>query len=130
MHHSTRLLLCRLGFLLFCVAPTVVVSGWIVFRSAQGTAAQTAEWEGELTSRLGLTVQIEQVDYPHPNLARLRGVRLLDPETCTPLASAAQLEISPTAAGWNVAAVEPSLEVRHLPRLAAALDSHLLRRPV
>ena len=129
MRHSTRILLCRLGFLLFCVAPTASVGVWIVFRGTNGTAAQKAEWERELAGRLGLAVEIGRVGYPHPNLARLQDVRLLDPETRTPLAGAAMIDVSPLAAGWSLAAVDSFIEVRQLPRLAAALDSHLLRGP-
>jgi hypothetical protein len=129
MQHSTRILFCRLGFVVFCLVPTVAVSGWIALRTVGGTSAQKAEWERELNGRLGLIVEIGQLGYPHPNLARLTDVRLLDPETRSLFASAAMIEISPTTDGWNVAAVAPRIESQQLGRLTAVLESRLLRGP-
>jgi len=128
MHRSTRILLCRIGFVLLCVLPTTVVAGWIVSRGAGGySAAQTAEWERELTSRLGLIVEIGDVSYPSPQVARLHDFKLLAPETRKSIAEVAQIEIAKTADSWTVDAALPSIEADELPSLARTLNERLLR---
>jgi hypothetical protein len=128
MNDQSRLLLCRVGFLLFCLLPTIAVDGWIVLHSTDGfTAAQKAEWQRELTSRLGLVVEIGQVQYPHPGLARLNGFRLLEPETRTVIAEAYQLDVVATADGWQVAIAQLVVEGNELGRLARTIDERILR---
>ena len=112
MPRATRTLLCRLGLLLFCVAPTIAVGTWIVTHAAGGAAAQKAEWERDLTSRVGLAVEIEEITYPRPNVVRLKRVRLLDQKTRAVLLDSAALEVSRTASGWNITALEPRLEAQ------------------
>lgn len=130
MQNPTRVLLCRLGVIAFCLLPTTVVGGWIVHRtSGRFSIAQKAEWERELTSRLGLIVEIESVAYPGPAHARLTGPRLLDPETRALVAAADAIDVHSTAAGWQIEAWQPRIEANQLPLLHAAVDERLLRSP-
>ena len=131
MTHRTRLLLCRWGFVLLCVLPTAIVSTWIVVRPfLVSSPAQKAEWERELTSRLGLVVQINNVSYPRAGFAELAGCRLLDPETRAGVAGIDQVNILRDGRGWQVAASQLSIEGSQLKLLARAIDERLLRGPL
>jgi hypothetical protein len=128
MPNPTRLLFCRLGIVVFCLLPTATVGGWIVQRtSGQFAIAQKAEWERELSSRLGLTVEIEAVSYPSHALASLKNVRLADPETGDWIASASQIEVAATESGWRVQAWQPQIAAGRLADLARLLEGRLLR---
>ena len=128
MQNPTRVLLCRLGVIAFCLVPTTVVAGWIVHRtSGRFSIAQKAEWERELTSRLGLIVEIESVVYPAPAHAHLAGLRLLDPETRSLVIAADAVDLQSTTAGWRIEAWQPRIEAGQLPLLQTVLDQRLLR---
>jgi hypothetical protein len=130
MHRKTRLLLCRFGFVALCILPTTVIAGWIISRGAlDNPPARKAEWERELTSRLGLTIEIGQVAYPQPWLARLEAVRLLLPETRQPVAAAAQIDVATSAGGWTIAATGVTFQARQLAALIRGVDERLLREP-
>ena len=130
MHHASRIFLCRTGFVLFCLLPTLVVGLWIVRRSSGDYAsAQRDEWQRGLTSRLGLAVEIGEVSYPSYAVARLVDVRVLDPETGALIAQVPVVEVIPTTAGWQVEAWQPQIEAAHLGELARALNERLLRGP-
>jgi len=128
MQRSTRILLCRIGFVLLCVLPTTVVAGWIVSRGAGGySAAQKAEWERELTSRLGLIVEIGEVSYPSPQVVRLHDFKLLAAETREPIGDAAFIEVEKNAESSTVAAHLLTIEANELAALGRTLEQRLLR---
>ena len=130
MQPASRILLCRLGIIALCLLPTTVVAGWIVHRSTGAFAtAQKAEWERELTARLGLVVTIERATYPSYSLARLEHVRLLDPETELPVAAADALDIFATDEGWRIEAWQPRIEAGQLERIQQAVTERVLRSP-
>lgn len=131
MHNPTRVLLCRLGVVVGCLLPTATVGGWIVHRtSSQFAAAQKVEWERELTSRLGLTMTIGDVEYPSPGIARLTDVQWLDPETRSPVAQAGVLTIGELKSGYVVEASQLVVEARQLELVARQLDGRVLRAPL
>jgi hypothetical protein len=128
MPNQRRLFLCRLGFVVFCVLPTLLVGGWIVCRSAF-SAAEKDEWQREMAARLGLIVEIADVRYPSPAVAELVEVRLLDPETHLPVAAAGRIELMPTDDGWAAHIAGLAVEGERLDVLARALRQHVLRLP-
>lgn len=130
MHRATRVLLCRLGFVVLCLLPTLGVSGWIISRSWGGGAARKAAWERELTSRLGLVVDVAEVSYPGPHTARLDDVRLLNPETLRLVAAARTIEVTRAASGWLVESSPAKLELAELGQVARAIEERLLRGPM
>ena len=128
MLSPARLLFCRLGIVSFCLLPTATVGGWIAHRtSGQFAIAQKAEWERELTSRLGWAAEIESVSYPSRSLASLENVRLLDPETRAPIAHAPLIEVSYSDGGWLAHAWQPRVAADRLPDLLRTIDQRLLR---
>jgi hypothetical protein len=128
MPSPTRLLLCRVGIVAFCLLPTASVGGWIVSRtSGQFAIAQKAEWQRVLSGRLGMAVEIDAVSYPGHSLASLENVRLLDPETRQLIAKAPAVEVLATDAGWQVQAWQPQIEAARLGGLLRTVEQRLLR---
>lgn len=125
-----RILLCRLGFVLFCLLPTLAVGLWIVSRPASSFGGATRDqWQAELTARTGLTVEIERVDYPEPGLARLTQIVLRDPETQALVAQAGTIEVGLLDGGWLVESTQLAIQASQLPRLRQTLEHRVLRQP-
>jgi len=131
MQYSTRLLLCRLGLVVFCLLPTLLVAGWIVWRTS-GTfgIARKAEWEQELANRLGLLAEIKNVSYPRPGVARLAEFVLLEPETKSPVARAGLVEVTAIKGGYAVEISQLVVEENQLGLLSRLVDSRFLQAPV
>src|SRR5262245_55986535 len=130
MTASTRILLCRLGCIACCFVPTTFIGGWTCWGSTASFAvAQRADWERELTQRLGLVARIGAVSYPALDLARLDNVTLHDPESQQLLASAAIVEVVATSSGWQIELAQPQVQAGGVHLLARAIDQRLLRAP-
>ncbi len=123
-----RILLCRLGFMLLCVLPTLAVGIWGVSRSASGIGRPSKDqWQLELASHLGLVVEIGGVHYPQAGVAMLEFVTLRDPETRALVAQVRSLEIERSAGGWLVVAAQVQLDAPQLALLHETLDHRVLR---
>jgi len=130
MPTKRQVLLCRLGFVLFCLLPTLTVGLWIASRSEGGSSIPFARagLERELTSQLGLVVEIDQASGSLDAL-RLDGVRLRDPETNAIVCEAAAIEAIHSDTGWQIEAFQPHVDATHLRRLAPRLHDRLLCGP-
>jgi len=128
MHDRTRRLLCRLGFLLFGVAPTLGVATWIsVVRSPAYIAACKAECESRLSAALGLAVSVEQTHRLLQGVTLLDGVVLTEPETGVPIARIRHLEFGRQDGRLIVLASQPEIDGQHIWRLWEALHDRVLR---
>ncbi len=117
MHRS----LCRAGFVLFCLLPTVLVGGWILWPDS------TATWKNKLASRFGLDVSIQRVSSLRPRVMLLEQVALIDIETGA-LASAERIEINASDEGTVI--IVPHLVVAHdqLRRVYELIHDRILRQ--
>jgi hypothetical protein len=132
--------LCRLGFVLFCLVPTLAVGVWVVFgrlaqspaataRESQGAAVISAEqFAGEISSHLGLNVQIDSIDAKQQNL-HLEGLRLIDPETGDLVLHAAAIDAHWQDDRWRIEAHQPVVKLAHARRLLPRLHDRLLCGP-
>jgi hypothetical protein len=128
MHPNLRLLICRSGFLLFALLPTLVVGGWIIRRGMpEYVLAQQAEWERELSQRLGLSVTVSRLAYPHPGVARLSGVQLANPETGEVVATVREVEVTQNGDTFAVELSQPTLHVDQLAHVGRTLHERLLQ---
>ncbi len=128
MHDRTRRLLCRLGFLLFCVAPTLGVAMWIgVVRSPAYLAACKAECERQLSDTLGLAVSIQDMRRLLQGVTILDGVVLTESETAHPIARIRHLEFGRQDGQLIVLASQPEIEGQQIWRLWEALHERVLR---
>lgn len=128
LRRRERVFLCRLGFVLLCLLPTVVVAGWVARNShPKFLAADVQEWQRELSQRTGLAVSIGGLIYPNHYTARLVDVRLADPETAAVAVQVRSLEIARTSSGWQVSASQPEVHLPALAALSGLLHDRLLR---
>lgn len=127
MHVSRRIAVCRGAFLALCVGPTLLTIGFIIFHwlSIRSPAAK-AEWERELSQRLGVAVTIEGLSYPQPSLAELSGVKLANAETGLPLAACRRIEIVQVEGRWEVILAEPTLRQDAMGTLMEKLHDRVL----
>ena len=125
---AQQIFLCRVGFLLLCLLPTVLLSVAIGRQGLPGNQqARREEWQRELSRRLGLTVQIEAVTYPTFNLARLDGLQLLDPETNAPLVQVRVVEVVSVGSNFVIDLAQPELLAGSLKRLQQTVMAKLLQ---
>lgn len=92
-HDRTRRRICRAGFVLLCLVPTVVVSAWCLWRHRPGHVDAEAR---RLGRELGLDVSIDGLKHIRPGSVRYEGLELSDPETGQPVFRCRLLE-----AGWG-----------------------------
>ena len=127
MPRSNTILVCRLAFLLISLLPTWLVGMWVLGRLVpQHAAAERAEWEHELSTRLGCTVKIGQLSYPHYAVAVLHDVQLSDSETGAPIAVMDTVEAGRVNAGWEINVSQAEARAEQLPRLMDRLHDRLL----
>jgi hypothetical protein len=130
MTSQRRILLCRLGFVFFCVVPTLAVGIWVAAVAERQAAApiDVAKLRQELSSRLGMVIEIERAS-GSCEAFRLEGLRIRDPETSEILAQAAAVEATRTSTGWQIEAFSPAVDLTHMRRLASRLHDRLLCGP-
>ena len=124
-----RILLCRIGFVLLCVLPTLAVGLWAATRTAGGYGLSKDQWQRELTDRLGLVVEIGSASYPRADVARLDDVTLRDGETDAVVGQARTIEIQRSPDGWLVAATQVQVQADQLKLLRQTLEHRVLRAP-
>jgi hypothetical protein len=145
MPSRRRILLCRLGFVLLAIVPTLGTCGWLISRAVDriesvspADALTAAALAADLSRQLGVVVEIDaiqSVDSENsssdaPLIAyELTGLRLVDPETSRPLASTdtATLTLAGEACHVSVALVQTSVDA--LPQLARVLHDRFLCGP-
>lgn len=128
MHDRTRRLLCRLGFLLFCVAPTLAVAARIVVvRSPAYIAARGAECERRISDALGLAVSVRQVHELLQGVTELDDIVLTEPETGALIARIRHLEFTRQDGQLVVLASQPEIEGLQVWRLWESLHERVLR---
>ncbi|MCI0358082.1 MAG: hypothetical protein L0211_06345 [Planctomycetaceae bacterium] len=130
MTTKRRILLCRIGFVLFCLVPTLAVGLWAAAHS-EGNANQdfaTAEFQRELFNRLGLVIEFDQASGT-PEAFRLEGLRFRDPETDEIVAQAVAIEAIHADGVWRVETFQPMVNLTHAQRLLPRLADRLLCGP-
>ena len=128
LHEQTRRWLCRIGFLVLCLAPTLLVGAAAVrFRSASYLEARREEWAAVLSDKLGLDVQIAGLSYPLWNTALLEQVVLRDPETHEEVVRTRYVEVVFDEGRWQIIAGQPEINATALPLLVELLNYRLLK---
>lgn len=120
MHENQRRLVCRVGFLLFCVLPTVLVITWICWPDG------TAKWRVELTQALGIDVSVARVSRPRPGITLFQNVHLVDAEVGE-VGQVAYVEMAETDLGIVLLASQAELRGDRLPRVWEVVHDRLLR---
>jgi hypothetical protein len=128
MHDRTRRLLCRLGFLLLCVLPTLAVAARIaVVRSPAYIAARRAECERRISDALGLAVTVRAAHQLLQGDTKLEDVVFTEPETGAPIGRIRHLEFGYRDGQLIVLASQPEIEGQQVWRLWESLHERVLR---
>ncbi len=128
MSQATRRFSCRVGFVLFCLVPTLlVVSAILLVRSPYYQEQRRRALEQQLSQRLGVRVAVARWEPLERDGLLLRGVRLSDPETSRRLATVRVLEVRRSEQTWKLLASQPEIESSSLHRLWEVLHERLLR---
>jgi len=128
MHDRTRRLLCRIGFLTLCVAPTLFIVTWIcVVHSPTYVAQQKATWERTLSDQLGLIVSLKSVSHPTRGSILLEDVDLTDAETGSRVARIRQVEMGQSGGQFVLFASQPEVQGEQIWRLWEVLHERILR---
>ncbi len=127
MPDTTRRWLCRSAFLLLCVVPTCLMSGWAAWaHHARAAAAARQHWETTLLSELGLLARIEHVAQDSPTEVILDGVEFTDPETGRIVAQVRRIHAASAGdRGWLLEIAYPQITAGSLPRLWAPIYDRL-----
>lgn len=129
MHETTRRFYCRVGFLLGCFLPTVLVVGWIGYQRTSWFREREREaWRAALTRHLGVDVALAAVTHPEPLVTRLEHVVLTDPETGRRLAAANRVELGREDGGWIAFLGDAEVPYAQLPRLQEIAQPMIWRR--
>ncbi len=75
MSRQSRVQLCRFGFTLFCLVPTLVVGRFVFWPDTP------ENWRSQIRDQLGVNAAIGEVSHPRPDITLLDDVELADPET-------------------------------------------------
>lgn len=78
LHDTTRRRLCVAGFLVFGIAPALLVAGWCLNRYLPGCVEAEAR---QLGRQLGLTVKLGGLRHPRPGAVLYEQLEAADPET-------------------------------------------------
>ena len=134
MPRRTHRILCRFGFLTFCLLPTLLVVGWIINeRVIEGSPSPAAEAaarplaEAELSRLLGLKVTLERISYPQRGVTLLENVTIADPETGGRIAAVPALEMAKTERGLELIATRPEIDAERWRLLWESLHDRVLR---
>ncbi len=131
LHESTQRGLCRLAFVLCGLLP---VLGCLICCAAEFLPAyqrwRAQRWEQQLSAQLGLSIEIAAVESLSPEKVRLRGLRLVHPETQASLGRAATAEIESYRGQWCVRLQQLEVEGRQMADLWTLLHDWYLCRPV
>lgn len=130
MHETTQRLICRLCFLLACLAPTSITAACVLARATPWYAGRVREgWEQTLRDRLGLQVLVAQAEELRPGAWLLKGVELSDPETSRRIARIRLVEaesLGGDKARLVIRLSQPELESEQMHRLWSGLERRLL----
>lgn len=122
LHDTSRRRICLGLFAALCIAPTALVLGWAWWLSRP---AYVEQFQGELSSQLGLPVKLSGVTHPMPQTALVEGFEIADPETNHTLFFARLLEIKQHQGTWHIKASQPEMDLEATSQLFGWLEDAL-----
>ena len=126
MHEATQRRLYRILFIGLAISPMLFVVTVAAYRQS---AWRIAGMEKQLTSRLGLKVQISGLTHPLPFHTDVEQVVLSDPDTLERVGSIDGLRIQQTNRGLQISAQTASVDASGQESLWRCVHESLLRSP-
>lgn len=119
LHERTRNSICRLGFLLGCLAPTVCLGGWLAIRQGEGyREARRAEWR----EAVGTDLSIGKLEFPRPNVVRVSEIALRPAFGLAAALSASTIEMVTTPSRIMLSAKDGQLDLSSVSELVRAIS--------
>lgn len=120
---------CRAMFVLFGLAPTLLMSGWAVWAQTPFCRELARRhWQRAIEERVGLPVEIGGVERGSAGAVRLIDVRIVEPESARVLASSPSIGLEPTGSRWRAFVSAPRIQQAEVVRLLESLHEHAVRR--
>ena len=130
LHESTQRALCRMSFILLGLLPLGMCLTFCAIQVVPGYQRwHSARWEDWLSSQMGLTVTIDQVEWLSPESFELSGLGLKHPETNASIGHVESMLVHLTKGKWMIDIREAELESRQLSASWRILHDWFLCRP-
>jgi hypothetical protein len=127
---SVQRSLCRVGFLLFAVGPTLfVLSSWLWSITPWSRYYSVRAWERAISMNLGVDADLESVENFAPHCYRFQDVTLKHPETGDTIAIIPSFEFHRGQATWLLRLESPMVELEHASNLVHAIHHRYLCQP-
>ncbi len=124
-----RLFLCRVGFLLFCLLPTLATGAWILcFRPVVYSASQIEQWEQQVSREIGMQVELGRVSLQSGGVLLVEDVKISEPETGAVVATARTLQLAQTEEGYILLASYPQVRNSQFASIWELAHIRLLRK--
>jgi hypothetical protein len=127
---SVQRSLCRIGFLLFAMGPTLFILGswlWSIMPWTQYWTIRS--WEHSISLSIGADVDIRSVQNFAPHQYRLHDVALKHPETGKAIARIPAIEFQRGPSSWHLRLQSPSVELEQALILVQAIHRRFLCQP-
>ena len=123
-------MLCRLGFLLFAFAPTILIlSGWFWSIMPWSQSWTARGWEKTISLNMGVDVRFKSMASYAPSSYRFYDVRVRHPETGDLIASIPTVELQHRQATWHIRLQSPRVELAQATQLVNAIHQRYLCQP-
>ena len=127
---SVQRSLCRIGFLLLAVLPTLfVMSSWLWSITPWSRYWTVRTWERTISLNMGVDVHIVSIENTAPNRCRLHGVTLKHPETADSIATIPSIEFHRSNATWMLRLQSPVIELSQASNFVQAIHQRCLCQP-
>ncbi len=126
LQDATRRLICRTGFWLLCVTPTLATVGWCAYWNS---SRPRLSLEQTLTQELGLKVSGERITQPRPGVLLLENLQLCSTETGELVARMRLVEATRSEQGWVVIVSQPELDAAQFGPLSQMIAARLREAP-
>lgn len=123
-HETTRKRICRAGFFVLCLAPTIATAAWIGSRHAPGRKEHIAR---ELGRHLNAQVQLHDWRTPLPNAVRSTGMNISDAAAGRPLLEVAGFDARGINSARVMSAQRIIIDVERLPQIVQHISAWLAR---
>jgi hypothetical protein len=130
MHERAKKVLCRGAFVGCCALPTLFTLCMVIWVHTPWYQAYRVECtEAKLQDWLGMRFEIEAIDDLAPGALRLRGLKIIEPETGTEVARARMVQWVTTKDQMGVSVHQPEFQSAQLEHAWHLLHDRFFCRP-
>lgn len=124
LHETTRRQICRSGFVVCCILPTVATAGWIVHCHRPW---RVRDKQAEIASVIGVEARLDDWSEPRPGAGHTSVLALIDPASMAAIAELKTVEFDRSRSAETVAIGSLAASTRQLNALAGVARNGLRR---